>query len=177
MGHLHHKAQATEPVRVRVVTCSDSRTPETDTSGRLIQDRLKEAGHTVAGYAVVCDDPERIQAHLLEAVNDAQVVILNGGTGIAPRDSTYEVVTGFLDKRIDGFGELFRALSFQEIGSAAMMSRAVAGLCGETILISVPGSEAAVRLAMEELILPELRHMAWLVRPAESAHTHHAHHG
>ncbi|MBI5136483.1 MAG: MogA/MoaB family molybdenum cofactor biosynthesis protein [Nitrospirae bacterium] len=164
MAHTQHKAHAKQPVRARVLTCSDSRTPETDHSGRLIRERLEKDGHTVLGHAIVPDEPEQIRERLATwmADGETQVIIINGGTGISPRDSTYEVVDRLLGKRIDGFGELFRHLSFQEIGSAAMMSRAVAGLCGQCILISVPGSENAVRLAMEQLILPELRHMAWL---------------
>jgi molybdenum cofactor biosynthesis protein B len=165
MAHVEHKARAQAPVAAWVVTCSDTRTRETDTSGRLMCDLLAKDGHTLLDYEIVPDDPERVRAVLDRALADArtQVVLLNGGTGIARRDSTYEVVTGLLEKRIDGFGELFRALSFQEIGSAAMMSRAVAGVAGRCVLVSVPGSHAAVRLAMEALILPELRHMAWLV--------------
>lgn len=166
MAHTEHKARAKDPVAARVVTCSDSRTPETDASGKLICDLLAKDGHTVLGYEVVPDDPARIRALLEAAIADggARVVILNGGTGISRRDSTYEVVAALLEKRIDGFGELFRYLSFREIGSAAMMSRAVAGVAGGRVLVSVPGSRAAVRLAMEELILPEIRHMAWLLR-------------
>jgi molybdenum cofactor biosynthesis protein B len=165
MAHTEHKARAKDPVAARVVTCSDTRTPETDASGRLICDLLVKDGHTVLGYAVVPDEPDRIRPLLTAAMADGRtrVVILNGGTGISRRDSTYEVVNALLDKRIDGFGELFRALSYRDIGSAAMMSRAVAGVAGGCVLVSVPGSLAAVRLAMEELILPELRHMAWLV--------------
>lgn len=165
MAHTEHKARAKDPVAARVVTCSDTRTPETDASGRLICDLLAKDGHTVLGYDVVPDDPDRIRRLLERTLADGRtrVVILNGGTGISRRDSTYEVVVGLLEKRIDGFGELFRALSYRDIGSAAMMSRAVAGVAGGCVLVSVPGSLAAVRLAMEELILPELRHMAWLV--------------
>jgi len=165
MAHSHHKAKAKANVRVRVLTCSDSRTEETDLSGRLIRDLLTKEGHELLGHGIVTDDPAAIGARIQAAIDDSatQVVIINGGTGISPRDSTYEVVAGFLDKRIDGFGELFRHLSYREIGSAAIMSRAVAGIAGNSIIISVPGSESAVRLAMEEIILPELRHMAWLV--------------
>jgi len=165
MAHTEHKARAKDPVNARVVTCSDTRTPDTDASGKLICDLLAKDGHTVLGYDVVPDEPERIRPLLEAAMADGRtrVVILNGGTGISRRDATYEVVDGLLDKRIDGFGELFRALSYRDIGSAAMMSRAVAGVAGGCVLVSVPGSLAAVRLAMEELILPELRHMAWLV--------------
>ena len=166
MAHAHHKAQATQNVAVWVITCSDSRTEETDTSGALIRELLEKDGHRVAGHRIVPDDPERIREAITAAIQNetTRVVITNGGTGISARDSTYEVVTALLDKRIDGFGELFRQLSFQEIGSAAMMSRAVAGVAGKCVIISVPGSRAAVRLAMEALILPELRHMAWLVK-------------
>lgn len=166
MAHAHHKAQAKENVRTWVITCSDSRTPETDTSGTLMRDLLEKEGHQVLGYEIVPDEPERIRAALAAAmaVDGVQVVLTNGGTGISRRDSTYEVVAGLLDKRIDGFGELFRSLSYREIGSAAMMSRAVAGVCGGVVIVSVPGSSSAVRLAMEELILPEIRHMAWLIR-------------
>ncbi len=164
--HHHHQAQKRR-VACRVLTCSDTRDERTDASGGLIRERLDKDGHLLIDYRIVTDEPSLIGAALQAAVADpeTEVVIINGGTGISPRDATYEVVAGMLDKRIDGFGELFRYLSFKEIGSAAMMSRAVAGLCGNTVLISIPGSESAVRLAMERLILPELRHMAWLVAP------------
>lgn len=166
MAHAHHKAQATEHVTAWVITCSDSRTERDDTSGALIRELLEKDGHRVAGTQIVPDDPERIRTAITAAMGNeqVQVVITNGGTGISARDSTYEVVSALLDKRIDGFGELFRQLSFQEIGSAAMMSRAVAGVAGKCVIIAVPGSRSAVRLAMEALILPELRHMAWLIK-------------
>ncbi len=165
--HHHHHQAKSRCVSARVLTCSDSRTEETDISGRLILEQLDKEGHRITDYRIVADEPKLIRQALADGLADGgtQVVIINGGTGISPRDATYEVVSDLLDKRIDGFGELFRYLSFKEIGSAAMMSRAVAGLAGDTILISVPGSESAVRLAMEALILPELRHMAWLVAP------------
>ncbi len=143
------------------MTVSDTRTPETDTSGALIRKLLSDQGHRIAASHRVKDDPAEVRK-LLNAVlqnPDVQVVILNGGTGISKRDSTYEAVAGLLEKRLDGFGELFRTLSYQEIGSAAMMSRAVAGIDRGRIVISIPGSEAAVRLAMEKLILPELGHL------------------
>ena len=167
-AHHHHKQQSEKRrVTCRVLTCSDTRDEQSDASGRLIRERLEKDGHRLRDYRIVIDEPGLIGAALKAAVADAdtEVVIINGGTGISPRDATYEVVASMLTKRIDGFGELFRYLSFKEIGSAAMMSRAVAGLCGDTVLISIPGSESAVRLAMEQLILPELRHMAWLVAP------------
>lgn len=161
MGHKEHKAQSPSVINCAVVTVSDTRTPETDTSGALIRKLLSDQGHRIAASHRVKDDPAEVRK-LLNAVlqnPDVQVVILNGGTGISKRDSTYEAVAGLLEKRLDGFGELFRTLSYQEIGSAAMMSRAVAGTCRGRIVISIPGSEAAVRLAMEKLILPELGHL------------------
>ena len=143
------------------MTVSDTRTEETDRGGGAIVELLSQAGHAVAGKTIVPDDPGRVRAAVQAGVGaaDVDVVITTGGTGITRRDGTYEVVSVLLDKRIDGFGELFRALSFQEIGPAAMLSRACAGLSGGTIVISLPGSENAVRLAMTKLILPELGHM------------------
>ncbi len=142
----------------RVITVSDTRTPETDSSGQLIQKLLKEKGHTLIDYHLVKDDPGPIRA-LIEAVPPgAQVVILSGGTGLAKRDGTHEVLEALFDKKIDGFGELFRSLSYQEIGSSSMLSRATAGTYKGLVVFSVPGSEGAVRLAMEKLILPELGH-------------------
>ena len=142
------------------MTVSDTRTEETDRGGGAIVELLSQAGHGAA-KTIVRDDPDRIRAAVQAgiAAADVDVVITTGGTGITRRDGTYEVVSALLDKRIDGFGELFRALSFQEIGPAAMLSRACAGLAGGTIVISLPGSENAVRLAMTKLILPELGHM------------------
>ena len=161
MGHKEHKAQSPSVINCAVVTVSDTRTRETDTSGALIQKLLEGQGHRVASSHLVKDEPADVRK-LLDAVTqspDVQAVILNGGTGISKRDGTYEAVAGLLEKRLDGFGELLRYLSYQEIGSAAMMSRAVAGICRGKIVISIPGSEAAVRLAMEKIILPELGHL------------------
>ena len=143
------------------MTVSDTRTEDTDRGGGAIVELLVQAGHDVAGKAIVPDDPGRVRDAVRAGIGaaDVDVVITTGGTGITRRDGTYEVVSTLLEKRIDGFGELFRALSFQEIGPAAMLSRACAGLAGGTIVISVPGSEHAVRLAMTQLILPELGHM------------------
>jgi molybdenum cofactor biosynthesis protein B len=122
---------------------------------------LADEKHPLAGYRIVKDEPTEIRARLREALANEQVeaIIVNGGTGISPRDGTYEVIVGLLEKRLDGFGEIFRYLSYQDIGSAAIMSRAVAGSVQGKVLISLPGSKGAVRLAMEKLILPELRHM------------------
>ena len=147
--------------RCYVITVSDTRTEKTDRSGAAIADLLLENEHEVAGRTIVPDDPQRVRGALQAGIEtpDVDAVILTGGTGITRRDGTYEVVSTLLDKRIDGFGELFRALSYMEIGPAAMMSRACAGLAGGTIVISLPGSENAVRLAMAKLVLPELGHM------------------
>lgn len=161
MGHKEHKAHSPSIVNCVVVTVSDTRTSETDDSGALIRKLLEKQGHRVASFHLIKDEPAEVQK-LLKAVTrnpDVQVVIINGGTGISKRDRTYEAVAELLEKRLDGFGELFRSLSYQEIGSAAILSRAVAGTCRGRIVISIPGSEAAVRLAMEKLILPELGHL------------------
>jgi molybdenum cofactor biosynthesis protein B len=162
MSHVDHKAHAPASVRCYVVTVSDTRTDETDTSGRAIADLLTAAGHQVVGRTIVTDDPDLVRGAIkAQLTNPAvQAIITTGGTGIASRDSTYEAVSALLQKRIDGFGELFRMLSYEQIGSAAMMSRACAGLVAGRIVVSLPGSEAAVRLAMERLLLPELGHMA-----------------
>jgi molybdopterin adenylyltransferase len=144
-----------------VITCSDTRTQETDTSGQLIRKLLEACGHTVVGYHLVKDDPAQIQLWIMRgAGNDAvQAIIINGGTGISRRDSTFEAVDEMLEKRLAGFGEIFRFLTYQDIGSPAIMSRATAGVIKGRVLFSTPGSENAVRLAMEKLILPELGHL------------------
>ena len=156
-----HKAHAPQSVGCMVVTCSDTRTPETDTSGQLIMRLLKEQGHQVLAYRLVKDEPLLIKERIGEALRTEgiQAVIVNGGTGISRRDSTFEAVDAMLEKRLDGFGEIFRALTYQEIGSPAIMTRATAGTIHGRVLFSTPGSENAVRLAMEKLILPELGHL------------------
>ncbi len=164
MSDRDHKAAAPSSVRCAIITVSDTRTEATDTGGGAIFDLLTAAGHTVVARHVVKDDPVRVQntvRQLLghDAASGAQVVILTGGTGITSRDSTFEAIDGLLEKRLDGFGELFRMLSFQEVGPAAMLSRATAGLRAGRIIVSLPGSEKAVRLAMERLLLPELGHL------------------
>jgi molybdenum cofactor biosynthesis protein B len=160
-AHHEHKAHAPRHVGCMVITCSDTRAPDTDTSGKLIMHLLKEQGHTVAAYHLVKDEPAQIKARIEEAVkNEAiQAIIINGGTGISRRDSTFEAVDALLEKRLDGFGEIFRYLTYQDIGSSAIMSRATAGLYRDLVIFSTPGSEGAVRLAMEKLILPELPHI------------------
>jgi molybdenum cofactor biosynthesis protein B len=161
LSHLDHKATSPASVSCFVLTISDTRTPENDSSGNAIVALLSAGGHHVAGRAIVRDDPATIRQTLTKQLADpaAQVIITTGGTGITSRDSTYEVVVNLLDKRLDGFGELFRVLSFAEIGAAAMMSRACAGTADGKILLCLPGSENAVRLGMTRLILPELGHL------------------
>lgn len=161
VSHAAHRAAAPRTVRCRVVTVSDTRTEETDRGGGAVVELLSRQGHEVAGKTIVPDDPARVRGALQAGIEtpDVDVVIATGGTGITRRDGTYEVVSALLDKRIDGFGELFRALSYQEIGPAAMLSRACAGLARGTIVISLPGSENAVRLAMTKLVVPEIGHM------------------
>lgn len=161
--HGHH-AHDVRDIGCAVVTVSDTRTPETDTSGRRIQTLLREHGHRVEHYAIVPDDPARVVAAIAGAPAAVEAVILSGGTGLARRDTTYEAVSRLLDKEITGFGELFRMLSFAEIGAAAMLSRATAGVAGRRVLFSVPGSTAAVDLAMTKLILPQLGHIVGLLR-------------
>jgi molybdenum cofactor biosynthesis protein B len=155
-----HRATAPAIVRCFVLTISDTRTRENDTSGDLIVGALVRSGHVVAGRTLVKDDPAAVRTAITSArVGGTQVIITTGGTGITSRDSTYEAITAMFDKRLDGFGELFRMLSYDEIGAAAMLSRACAGTIGRTAVFSLPGSEAAVRLAMTKLVLPEIGHV------------------
>jgi len=165
MSVSEHKRRGPLQVRCFVLTVSDTRSKEEDQSGRLILDLLKQHSHTVTAYEIVRDDTDRIRAIIREQANqsDVQVMIINGGTGISPRDVTYEAVESLLEKKLDGFGEIFRQLSYQEIGSPAFMSRAVAGIFRGKGLFSVPGSVHAVELAMEKLILPELGHLVALL--------------
>jgi molybdopterin adenylyltransferase len=144
-----------------VLTVSDTRTEADDQSGQAIIELLTAAGHIVAGHRIVRDEPADVERMLLDqlANGDVHVIITTGGTGITSRDSTFEAIDRLLDKRLDGFGELFRMLSFNEIGPAAMMSRATAGVARGKIIVALPGSEDAVRLAMTELIIPELGHL------------------
>ena len=161
MSERQHKSQAPASVACFVLTVSDTRTEATDTSGRAIADLLTAAGHRVSGRAIVKDDPGLVRDAVTRqlANADVQAIITTGGTGITSRDSTYEAVAALLQKKLDGFGELFRMLSYQQIGPAAMMSRACAGLVAGRIVIALPGSEAAVRLACERLIVPEIGHL------------------
>ena len=161
MSQVEHKAQAPVSVACYVLTVSDTRTPETDTSGRAIRELLEGAGHAVTGHAIVKDEPLQVAAAVRQQLGDArtQVIVTTGGTGVSSRDGTYEAINTLLEKRLDGFGEIFRMLSFQEIGAAAMMSRATAGTAARKAIFVLPGSEHAVRLAMTRLILPELGHV------------------
>lgn len=150
--------------RCAVLTISDTRTRDDDRGGRTIIEALEGAGQQIAAYQLVPDEADRIAAVLadwLAAAEPPDLIVTTGGTGIASRDTTIEVVERLLDKRLDGFGELFRMLSWEEVGAAAMLSRATGGLAGETLLFALPGSPAAVRLAMEKLIVPELGHLIW----------------
>jgi molybdenum cofactor biosynthesis protein B len=160
MAHEEHRREGPARVRIFVVTASDTRSEAEDGSGAWLRAAATAAGHDVVGYRIVRDEPSALRQAIDAAVAaDAQAIVVNGGTGIAGRDRTFEAVAGVIEKRIDGFGELFRMLSFQEIGSAAMLSRAVAGVFGGRAIFSVPGSEPAVRLAWERLIGPELGHV------------------
>ena len=163
---IEHKQQAPRTVRCFVLTVSDTRTEDTDTGGRAVADLLVSAGHIVISRSIVKDDATRVRRAVetqLET-DEVDVIITTGGTGITSRDSTYEAVDALLEKRLDGFGELFRMLSYEQVGAAAMMSRATAGLVRGRIVIALPGSEAAVRLAMEKLVVPELGHMVQQAR-------------
>jgi molybdopterin adenylyltransferase len=156
-----HKAQGPAAVGCYILTVSDTRTPDTDTSGRAIRSLLEDAGHLISGHDIEPDDPDRIITRMRERLTDpgTHVIISTGGTGISARDGTFEAVTGLFEKRLDGFGELFRMISFEEIGAAAMLSRATAGTIGRKAIFALPGSEKAVRLAMTRLVIPELGHV------------------
>ena len=154
-----HRKAAVTGVRCAVLTVSDTRAPETDVSGRTIVDLLESASHVVAKRQILRDNPKDVHEAVLAQIGGVDAIITTGGTGITSRDSTYEAVADLFEKRIDGFGELFRMLSYPEIGSAAMMTRACAGVARGTAIFILPGSEHAVRLAMTKLILPEIGHV------------------
>ena len=158
---LEHKATSPKSVGCYVVTVSDTRTEETDTGGRAIVELLTAAGHHVVGRSLVRDDPEQLRDAIGRqlANPDVQVIVTTGGTGITSRDCTFEAVNSMLWKRLEGFGELFRMLSYEQIGSGAMLSRALAGTVDGRIVVSLPVSEAALRLALEKLLIPELGHL------------------
>lgn len=166
MGADEHRAKASKSIDVAIVTVSDTRTEADDTSGRAIKEILESVGHRITRKIIVKDDVDEIQQALRALVEDPQVsaVVMNGGTGISRRDVTLEAVETFQEKAVPGFGELFRALSFREIGSAAQLSRASAFVTEGKVVFCLPGSEKAVRLACKELIAPELGHMVWETR-------------
>jgi molybdenum cofactor biosynthesis protein B len=166
MGAHEHHAHGRRAATCGILTVSDTRTPETDVSGSRIRALLEGAGHRVAAYGIVPDEPAAVRSRLETFLADPAIdaVIVNGGTGLAPRDTTYETVAALLEKTLDGFGELFRMLSYQEVGPAAMLSRATAGVARGKLLASLPGAPAAVELALAKLLLPELGHMVHLVR-------------
>src|SRR5215207_6074642 len=166
MGYQEHEQRAQEEVpqaiRCGVISISDTRTPDTDTSGAAIRALLEDAGHSVTRYQLVKDEPDQIAALVGElSSSGCQVILTNGGTGIARRDSTFEAIDALIEKRLPGFGELFRMLSYADIGPAAMLSRATAGIIGSTLVFCMPGSTGAVQLAMEQLIIPQLPHLIW----------------
>ena len=161
MAATPHPDSAAFAINCAIITVSDTRTVETDRSGQLIRQLLTDAGHQVVAYVILKDEPVQIQTELeqLSQRTELAAVIINGGTGIAPRDTTYDAIAALLEKTLPGFGELFRWLSYQDIGSRAMASRAIAGVFRTKLVFSVPGSTGAVTLAMQTLILPELRHL------------------
>jgi len=161
VGYQEHKEKAPRSVSCAVVTISDSRTEQDDESGRLVKDRLSQNGHRVVDYAILKNEADSIKKQIDELLRQEglQVIITSGGTGVSHRDLTVEIVSPILEKKLDGFGELFRFLSYQEIGTASMMSRAVAGVVGGKVILCLPGSLGAVTLAMDKVILPEIAHM------------------
>ena len=159
--HHHHRSAAQASIATRVLTVSDSRTPETDSGGDLAAQLLGEAGHRIVGRRILPDEAQAIQQALREALEDPEVeaVVFTGGTGVAPRDVTPENVEPLLERVVPGFGELFRMLSYQEIGSAALLSRALAGIAGGKLVFVLPGSRGALRLGLSKLVVPELGHL------------------
>jgi len=156
----HHRGSGTV-VAVAVLTVSDTRTEENDRSGAAARSRIEGAGHGVADYRILPDEPDAVRDQILEWLtrDDCDAVVITGGTGISKRDRTYEAVSELLDKRLDGFGELFRMLSWEQVGSAAMLSRATAGVASNKPIFSLPGSTPAVELGLDRLVLPELGHL------------------
>lgn len=161
----HRELSKEQPVRCGIITVSDSRTEENDVSGGTIRSMLEDAGHKIVEYRIVPDEYDLIKEVVREFSHRSEVILMTGGTGITLRDGTFEAVMSMLEKRLPGFGEIFRVLSFEDVGPAAMLSRATAGVFRDTLVFSMPGSTAAVKLAMDRLIIPDLKHLAWeLVR-------------
>jgi molybdenum cofactor biosynthesis protein B len=166
MSSAEHKSIAARqgPIPIAIVTVSDSRTPETDVNAAYLREQIAAAGHHVAAYRLIKDEPDQVASVLDElTAGQARVILFNGGTGISPRDRTFDVLSRKLEKTLPGFGELFRMLSYEQVGAAAMLSRATAGVYRQKVIVSTPGSPAAVQLAWEKLIAPELAHLAWEV--------------
>ncbi len=161
--HRQAAAASGEPITIAVVTVSDTRTPENDVNGRFLRSRIEAAGHNVGIQRIVPDDPQRVTAVLDEvaAAPEHRIAIFNGGTGISRRDNTFDALSGRLEKTLPGFGEIFRMLSWEQVGAAAMLSRATAGVYRNVFVVSTPGSPAAVQLAWDQLLEPELEHLAW----------------
>jgi molybdenum cofactor biosynthesis protein B len=172
MAVHEHKNKAHRTVRCAIITLSDTRDETTDKSGQRIKALLAEQEQPVVSYQILKDEPDQITAAVqtLLAQPDVDVILTNGGTGIAPRDTTFEAIQGLLEKEIPGFGEMFRMLSYEDIGSAAMLTRATAGVAQGKVIISLPGSTGAVELAMTKLVLPELGHMLFVLRGERHAH-------
>ena len=161
MSYLEHKRQAPQSVNCALLTISDTRTEKTDESGQLLKQKLNEGGHRVISYSLLKNDASAIKERLNELLGSEalQVIITSGGTGLGRRDLTIETALPILEKRLDGFGELFRFLSYQEIGTSSVMSRSLAGVIRGKVIICLPGSLGATRLALERIILPEIGHM------------------
>jgi len=164
MSVHEHKRHTPANLKIGIITASDTRTLDSDASGKLIRQLLEDAGHQVSYYELLPDEAERISSAIATSLPTLDAIIVNGGTGITARDRSADVVKSLIDKELEGFGELFRMLSYQEIGSAAMMSRAVAGIRHGKFVAAIPGSTAACKLAMEKLILPELGHIVSLLK-------------
>jgi molybdopterin adenylyltransferase len=164
MSVHEHKRHAHTNLKVGVITASDTRTLDTDESGRLIRILFEGAGHQVIYYEILPDDREKISAAIANNLPNLDAIVVNGGTGISSRDGSTEVVKSLIDKELDGFGEIFRMLSFQQIGSAAIMSRAIAGVRKGKLIIALPGSPDACKLAMDQLVIPEIGHIVSLLR-------------
>jgi len=163
-GSVEHrrKAQTLGSIPLAVITVSDTRTPESDVNGLYLREEIQKAGHRLAAYRIVRDEPAEIEAVLQDfCQTEARILLFNGGTGIAHRDTTFDVLSRKLEKVMPGFGEIFRMLSYEQVGAAAMLSRATAGIYKGKLIVSTPGSPAAVQLAWEKLLLPELNHLAW----------------
>lgn len=161
-----HRAAALTggPIAIAIVTVSDTRTPETDVNAHYLRTQIAAAGHTVVAYRLIKDEPDQVVAVLDELATDgARIILFNGGTGVSRRDTTFDALSSKLEKILPGFGELFRMLSYEQVGAAAMLSRATAGVYRESVIFSTPGSPKAVQLAWEKLIAPELEHVAWEV--------------